>query len=122
MMAEDLNEDFDEEAENRVSLLVHNIIPPFLDGRFVYTKQMLPVVPVKDVTADMAVIASKGSKTVRTFREQEERKNAQEKHWELAGSKLGNLMGIKEKIEEDQTANVDYKYDLALRCFATDYS
>uniref|UniRef100_A0A914EJD5 RNA helicase n=1 Tax=Acrobeloides nanus TaxID=290746 RepID=A0A914EJD5_9BILA len=109
MMAEDLNEDFDEEAENRVSLLVHNIIPPFLDGRFVYTKQMLPVVPVKDVTADMAVIASKGSKTVRTFREQEERKNAQEKHWELAGSKLGNLMGIKEKVEEDQTANVDYK-------------
>ena len=32
--------------ENRVNLLVHNTIPPFLDGRFVYTKQIQPVIPV----------------------------------------------------------------------------
>lgn len=32
--------------ENRVNLLVHNTIPPFLDGRFVYTKQTQPIIPV----------------------------------------------------------------------------
>lgn len=48
----------------------------------------------------MAVAAARGSKIVRQFREQEDRKKAQDKHWELAGSNLGNLMGIKEKPDE----------------------
>ena len=48
----------------------------------------------------MAITATKGSKTVRLFRAEEDRKNAQEKHWELAGSKLGNILGIKAKPEE----------------------
>lgn len=51
----DEDEDFDEEAEDRVNLLVHNIVPPFLDGRIVFTKQPEPVVPMKDPTSDMAV-------------------------------------------------------------------
>lgn len=34
------------------------------------------------------------------WRETEERKKAQEKHWDLAGSKLGNLMGVKAKPDE----------------------
>jgi pre-mRNA-splicing factor ATP-dependent RNA helicase DHX38/PRP16 len=36
---------------------------------------------------------------VRTYREQKERKKAQKKQWELAGTKLGNLLGV-EKQEE----------------------
>lgn len=43
----DLDDDFDEENEARVHLLVHNIVPPFLDGRIVFTKQPEPVIPVK---------------------------------------------------------------------------
>jgi len=43
----DHNEDFEEEAEARVHLLVHNIVPPFLDGRIVFTKQFEPVIPVR---------------------------------------------------------------------------
>lgn len=43
----DVDEDFDEESEARVHLLVHNIVPPFLDGRIVFTKQPEPVIPVK---------------------------------------------------------------------------
>jgi len=43
----DYDEDFDEESEARVHILVHNIVPPFLDGRIVFTKQPEPVVPVK---------------------------------------------------------------------------
>ena len=41
------DDDFEEETENRVHLLVHNILPPFLDGRIVFTKQPEPVVPIK---------------------------------------------------------------------------
>ena len=43
----DIDEDFEEESEAKVHLLVHNIVPPFLDGRIVFTKQPEPVIPVK---------------------------------------------------------------------------
>jgi hypothetical protein len=47
VQAVNLEEDFEEEGTARVHLLVHNIVPPFLDGRIVFTKQPEPVVPVK---------------------------------------------------------------------------
>ena len=34
----EVDEDFDESDEAKVYLLVHNIIPPFLDGRIFFTK------------------------------------------------------------------------------------
>ena len=40
----------------------------------------------------------KGSRLVRIHREQAERKKAQKKEWNLAGTKLGNILGI-EKVE-----------------------
>ena len=43
----DFDEDFDEVSEAKVHLIVQNIIPPFLDGRIVFTKQQEPVVPIK---------------------------------------------------------------------------
>ncbi|XP_017782578.1 PREDICTED: pre-mRNA-splicing factor ATP-dependent RNA helicase PRP16 [Nicrophorus vespilloides] len=104
----DFNEDFDEESVDRVHLLVHNIVPPFLDGRIVFTKQPEPVVPVRDPTSDMALVARKGSPLVRVFREQKERRKAQKKHWELGGTTIGNIMGIKKKEDED-----DKKYNQA---------
>ncbi|KAF7265584.1 ATP-dependent RNA helicase l(1)G0007 [Rhynchophorus ferrugineus] len=113
----DYNEDFDEESIDRVHLLVHNIVPPFLDGRIVFTKQPEPVVPVRDPTSDMALVARKGSHLVKVFREQKERRKAQKKHWELGGTKIGNIMGIKkQEDEEDKKYNkeddsTDYKTD-----------
>jgi pre-mRNA-splicing factor ATP-dependent RNA helicase DHX38/PRP16 len=65
-----------------------------------------PVIPVKDPTSDMALTARKGSALVRVFREQKERKKAQKKHWDLGGTKLGNIMGIEKKKDEE-----DEKYD-----------
>ncbi|KAK6058758.1 helicase protein [Cooperia oncophora] len=107
-LTDDLSTLFDDETdENRVNLLVHNIVPPFLDGRIVFTKQSKPVIPVVDTTCDMAVAAARGSKVVRQFRESEERKKAQEKHWELAGSKLGNIMGVKQKPDEMEDPDKD---------------
>lgn len=113
----DFNEDFDEESLDRVHLLVHNVVPPFLDGRIVFTKQPEPVIPVRDPTSDMALVARKGSPLVRIYREQKERKKAQKKHWELGGTTIGNIMGIKKKVdEEDKKYNrdddsADYKTD-----------
>ncbi|XP_044732439.1 pre-mRNA-splicing factor ATP-dependent RNA helicase PRP16 isoform X2 [Chrysoperla carnea] len=113
----DVNEDFDEESVDRVHLLVHNIVPPFLDGRIVFTKQPEPVIPVKDPTSDMALVSRKGSALVRAYREQKERRKAQKKHWELGGTTIGNIMGIKKKEDEpDAKMNVeedtaDYKAD-----------
>ena len=48
----------------------------------------------------MAKIASKGSLLVRRHREEKERKKAQHKHWELAGTRLGEILGIKKKPDE----------------------
>lgn len=48
----------------------------------------------------MAMAARKGSALVRVYREQKERKKAQKKHWELAGTKIGNIMGVEARPEE----------------------
>uniref|UniRef100_A0A7N9ASE9 Pre-mRNA-splicing factor ATP-dependent RNA helicase PRP16 n=1 Tax=Mastacembelus armatus TaxID=205130 RepID=A0A7N9ASE9_9TELE len=113
----EVDEDFEEDSAAKVHLLVHNLVPPFLDGRIVFTKQPEPVIPVKDATSDMAIISRKGSQLVRKHREQKERKKAQHKHWELAGTKLGNIMGIKKTEDEDlsggkavgEDGKVDYR-------------
>ncbi|XP_039619262.1 pre-mRNA-splicing factor ATP-dependent RNA helicase PRP16 isoform X1 [Polypterus senegalus] len=112
----EVDEDFEEDNAARVHLLVHNLVPPFLDGRIVFTKQPEPVIPVKDATSDMAIISRKGSQLVRKHREQKERKKAQHKHWELAGTKLGDIMGIQKKEDDDaqtravgEDGSVDYK-------------
>ncbi|KAG9475009.1 hypothetical protein GDO78_003458 [Eleutherodactylus coqui] len=110
----EVDEDFEEDNAAKVHLLVHNLVPPFLDGRIVFTKQPEPVIPVRDPTSDMAIISRKGSQLVRKHREQKERKKAQHKHWELAGTKLGDIMGIKKQEEEsekpmNEDGAVDYK-------------
>jgi pre-mRNA-splicing factor ATP-dependent RNA helicase DHX38/PRP16 len=61
-------------SEAKVHLIVNNIIPPFLDGRIVFTKQQEPVIPIKDPTSDMAMVSKKGSRLVKVHREQAERK------------------------------------------------
>lgn len=132
----EVDEDFEEDNAAKVHLMVHNLVPPFLDGRIVFTKQVRPlwpetwrsesageeggreigtvmsmlasiacltrariqlvlwlavvtseeflflpyflqpepVIPVKDATSDLAIIARKGSQTVRKHREQKERR------------------------------------------------
>lgn len=112
VMSINVNEDFDEEAVERVHLLVHHIVPPFLDGRIVFTKQPEPVIPVKDPTSDMALMARKGSALVRVFREQKERKKAQKKHWQLSGTKMGNIMGV-EKVRDEAEDKFDADTDEA---------
>jgi pre-mRNA-splicing factor ATP-dependent RNA helicase DHX38/PRP16 len=74
--------------------------PPFLDGRVVFTKQAEPVMPVKDPTSDMAIIARKGSALVREIREKQSTNKSRQRFWELAGSKLGDILGVEKSAEQ----------------------
>ena len=65
----------------------------------------LSLSPLQDPTSDMAVFSRKGSLLVRRYREEKERRKAQAKHWELAGTKMGNVLGIKAKAEEGEVQN-----------------
>ena len=60
----------------------------------------------------MAMVSKKGSRLVKLHREQVERKKASKKEWELAGSKLGNLLGIQkenDKEERDADDQLDHR-------------
>uniref|UniRef100_A0A0E0LL37 RNA helicase n=1 Tax=Oryza punctata TaxID=4537 RepID=A0A0E0LL37_ORYPU len=92
--------EFDDEDERKVILLVHDTKPPFLDGRVVFTKQAEPVMPLKDPTSDMAIVARKGSALVREIREKQSMNKSRQRFWELAGSKLGNILGVEKTAEQ----------------------
>lgn len=94
----------DDEEATRVHLLVHDIKPPFLDGRKIFTKQLDPVPAIRDPQSDMAVFSRKGSRVVREKRQQKERQKQAQEATNVAGTALGNLMGVKED-EGDSAAH-----------------
>ncbi|KAF9448842.1 pre-mRNA splicing factor [Macrolepiota fuliginosa MF-IS2] len=100
--------DFEDESESTVHVMVHDLKPPFLDGRTVYTKQLDPINPIRDPTSDMAVFAKKGSGLVKEKREQAERAKAAAKLAALGGTSLGNIMGVKDE-EAEAEAEADRK-------------
>lgn len=59
-----LDNDEDDGTE-RVSIIVHAIKPPFLDGRVTFTTQKKMVSTVKDESSDFAKLAKNGSPLVR---------------------------------------------------------
>lgn len=67
------DDDDDGVDEDTIShLIVHEKLPPFLDGKIKFSKQVNPILPVKDPTCDMAVNAKKGSALVKELRQQKE--------------------------------------------------
>ncbi|ERF74515.1 Pre-mRNA-splicing factor ATP-dependent RNA helicase prp16 [Endocarpon pusillum Z07020] len=86
----------DDDDGTRIHLLVHDLKPPFLDGRTIFTKQLEPVPAVLDPQSDMAVFSRKGSKVVKEKRQQKERQKQAQQATNMAGTALGNLMGVKE--------------------------
>lgn len=66
----------------------------------VFTKQLEAVQHVRDPTSDMAIISRKGSRLVREKREQAERAKAT--RFDVAGTTLGNVMGVKGKKPEEE--------------------
>ncbi|PLW31961.1 hypothetical protein PCASD_17315 [Puccinia coronata f. sp. avenae] len=109
-----LDLDFTDEEESRVHLLIHDLKPPFLDGRLIFTKQLEPVNPIKDPTSDLAIFSKKGSVLVREQRMRKEREKAASKVAALGGTTIGNLTGVKEEEEVDaiDQAALDVAQDL----------
>jgi pre-mRNA-splicing factor ATP-dependent RNA helicase DHX38/PRP16 len=56
--------------------------------------------PLKDPTSDMAIVARKGSALVREIREKQSMNKSRQRFWELAGSKLGNILGVEKTAEQ----------------------
>ena len=77
-----------------MTLLVHQLRPPFLDGRVAFTRQQDMVPTVKDPTSDMAVNARNGSALLRQMREAKDRQKMRHRFWELGGSRMGKAMGL----------------------------
>lgn len=92
--------DFEDESESTVHVMVHDLKPPFLDGRTVFTKQLDPINPIRDPTSDLAVFSRKGSTLVKEKREQAERAKAAAKMAALGGTALGNIMGLQDEEGE----------------------
>lgn len=44
----EVDEDFEEDSAAKVHLMVHNLVPPFLDGRIVFTKQVRLLWPERE--------------------------------------------------------------------------
>jgi pre-mRNA-splicing factor ATP-dependent RNA helicase DHX38/PRP16 len=86
----------DDDESTRIHILVHDLKPPFLDGKRVFTKQLDPVPAVRDNQSDMAVFSRRGSTVVKERRQRRERQKQAQEATNVAGTALGNIMGIKE--------------------------
>ena len=76
-------EDADDDSEGRVHLMVHDIKPPFLDGRQVMTKKQDAVATVRDASSDLAKIARKGCLSLMEYRRKRDLNKCREKFWEI---------------------------------------
>jgi pre-mRNA-splicing factor ATP-dependent RNA helicase DHX38/PRP16 len=79
-----------------------------------YTRQLEPINPVRDVTSDLAVFSKKGSALVKERRERQEREKAAAKAASVAGTTLGNLMGVKDEPDLGEGEFIDRNLELEL--------
>ncbi|ETO26170.1 DEAD/DEAH box helicase [Reticulomyxa filosa] len=98
---------FEEEVEHRTHVLVKDMLPPFLDGRMVFSKQIKPVGVVKHPTSDMSVIARKGSQVMLKWRERKDKIKMSKKWWEVTGdTRQGKMIGLRDKKEEERKKDI----------------
>jgi pre-mRNA-splicing factor ATP-dependent RNA helicase DHX38/PRP16 len=86
--------DFTTRDDDKVVVSVRSTLPPFLDGRTVYTQQQEAVSVVRDPTSDIAVLAKSGSAVVRRMKVEQDRSKMRDRFWEVAGSKIGQVIGV----------------------------
>lgn len=72
-----------------------------MDKNITFTKVTEPVLPVRDPTSDIALLSRKGSAILKEVMEQKEKMAARKKFWELAGSQMGDILGVKKQVEDD---------------------
>jgi HrpA-like helicases len=92
-----------EEDATRVTLLVHQVKPPFLGrGASAFSTVKNAVPTVKDNTSDFAKMAREGSETLRRLREKKEKNTMRNKFWQIGGSRMGEAVGVKEVDAEQE--------------------
>jgi len=109
--------DMTTEQDTRVTLLVHQVKPPFLDGRVSFSTIREAVPTVKDASSDFAKMSREGSATLRHLRANKDKHAMRQKFWELGGTRMGDAVGVKNESEggkgngEATTAGgeIDYK-------------
>lgn len=98
------------ENDSRVTLLVHQVKPPFLkDGASAFSKVRTAVATVKDNTSDFAKMAREGSVTLRSIREKKEKNAMRQKFWELGGTRIGNAIKSKEESKSGEESKIEDK-------------
>jgi len=104
----DVDLDFKLEEDTRITLLVHQVKPPFLGkGASAFSRIKHAVPTVKDNTSDFAKMAREGSDTLRRLRETKEKNTMRNKFWQIGGTKMGKAIGIKEAPVEQEDSNKD---------------
>ena len=80
------------EQDTRVTLLVHQVKPPFLDGRVSFSTVREAVPTVRDASSDFAKKAREGSETLRQLRAHKDKHAMRHRFWELGGTRMGNVV------------------------------
>lgn len=96
--------DIGTDDDARVTLLVHQVKPPFLDGRVSFSTIRESVPTVRDASSDFAKMAREGSETLRRIRENKDKHAMRQKFWELGGTRMGDAVGVKEETKPSQDA------------------
>jgi pre-mRNA-splicing factor ATP-dependent RNA helicase DHX38/PRP16 len=119
--AETLN---NEKDMSRVTLLVHQVKPPFLSDDKVSFSTVREAVPtVKDASSDFAKMSRAGSATLRYIRANKDKNAMRQKFWELGGTRMGDAVGVAKTAnkegdgddnnnntnDEDENGEIDYK-------------
>jgi len=93
------------EQDTNVTLLVHQVKPPFLDGRVSFSTIREAVPTVRDASSDFAKMAREGSAVLRHLRVNKDKNTMRQKFWELGGTRMGDAVGVQK--EEDEEAKKD---------------
>ena len=103
--------DFETEEEQKVMLLVHDTRPPFLEGehglRASKNAKDASVLPVKDPTSDLAMIARRGSTLLKEVRLKRDENKSRDRFWEMKGTKMGDVTGTTRKEDEEAATNAE---------------
>jgi pre-mRNA-splicing factor ATP-dependent RNA helicase DHX38/PRP16 len=105
------NANINEQDMSRVTLLVHQTKPPFLDGRVSFSTVREAVPTVKDASSDFAKMAREGSATLRYLRANKDKNSMRQKFWELGGTRMGDAVGIKKEGEDNSESDSAQKDD-----------
>lgn len=113
--------DVSTDNDTRVTLLVHQLKPPFLEKSSVgLLGKQSTAATVKDNSSDFCKMAREGSATLQRLRQEKDKNTMRQKFWELGGTKMGNAMRVvkEETLEpdsqvsqsqDDDRGEVDYK-------------